>query len=95
MYRLRTVIETSALRLAIERNLEGGYSLYSGRLAALRTYLASIPQRAMHSLKEHEAILVAVRSADVNAATTLLAKHIGHTSLNYETGVGAKWSPAS
>lgn len=67
--------------------LKNSYSQYSGKIAALRTHLASKPNHTRLSLKEHGEIVDAVVDKNVSALKTLLDNHIGRTQWAYEGDV--------
>jgi DNA-binding GntR family transcriptional regulator len=67
--------------------LQKVYSLYSGKIAALRTHLANKPQHTSLSLKEHTEIVAAVRKGDVSELLDVLERHIGRTQETYEIGI--------
>lgn len=67
--------------------LQSAYGLYAGKIAALRTHLATKPQHTSLSLKEHGEIVAAVEAGDVPALLDVLDRHIGRTQGTYEIGV--------
>ncbi|RJG46178.1 GntR family transcriptional regulator [Mesorhizobium sp. DCY119] len=67
--------------------LQNAYGLYSGKIAALRTHLAAMPQHTSLSLQEHGEIVRSVGKGDVPALVDVLERHIGRTQETYEIGV--------
>jgi DNA-binding GntR family transcriptional regulator len=67
--------------------LQSAYGLYAGKIAALRTHLATKPQHTQLSLAEHGQIVQAVRARDGAALSAILDHHIGRTQETYEIGV--------
>jgi DNA-binding GntR family transcriptional regulator len=67
--------------------LQNAYTLYAGKIAALRTHLAGKPQHTSLSLAEHGVIVGAVRKGDVAALIEVLEQHIGRTQETYEIGI--------
>jgi DNA-binding GntR family transcriptional regulator len=69
------------------RYLQSAYALYSGKIAALRTHLATKPQHTQMSMTEHRAIVRAVRARDQPGLVRILGEHIGRTQETYEIGI--------
>jgi DNA-binding GntR family transcriptional regulator len=67
--------------------LKNSYSLYSGKISALRTHLANKPQHTALSLKEHGEIVGAVGAGDTAKLVSILEDHIGRTQETYEIGI--------
>lgn len=67
--------------------LQNAYELYSGKIAALRTHLAKIPQHTSLSLKEHGEIVRAVKKKDLDEIIQVLDRHIGRSQESYEIGI--------
>ena len=63
------------------------YSLYVGKIAALRTHLSHKPHHVELSFAEHEAMLGAVRRNDVEAALAILDVHIARTRTSYASTI--------
>lgn len=67
--------------------LQGAYALYSGKIAALRTHLATKPKHTSMSFDEHKEMLVAINRRDLDELKAILDRHIGRTQETYEIGV--------
>ncbi|QWN35883.1 GntR family transcriptional regulator [Cobetia sp. 4B] len=67
--------------------LKSSYEQYAGKIAALRTHLATRPDHTRLSLREHTEIVDAVQNKDITALRALLDAHIGRTQETYEVGV--------
>lgn len=67
--------------------LQNAYSLYSGKIAALRTHLAHKPQHTALSMNEHEEIVAAVAARDIPRLIDVLTRHIGRTQETYEISI--------
>jgi DNA-binding GntR family transcriptional regulator len=63
------------------------YSMFVGKIAALRTHLAQKPQHTELSFEEHEAMFDAVLRRDALAALSILDVHIARTKETYAAGV--------
>ncbi len=63
------------------------YSMFVGKIAALRTHLAHKPQHTELSFREHEAMLDTVSRRDSAAALAVLDIHIARTKETYSAGV--------
>jgi DNA-binding GntR family transcriptional regulator len=63
------------------------YSRYVGKIAALRTHLASKPMHTKLSFEEHIRIRDAVRDDTLKGASEILRKHIGRTQRTYSLEV--------
>jgi DNA-binding GntR family transcriptional regulator len=59
------------------------YSLYAGKIAALRTHLSHKPHHTELSFSEHLAMLEAIQRNDVGAALAILDVHIARTRTTY------------
>jgi DNA-binding GntR family transcriptional regulator len=64
--------------------LSASYTRYVGKIAALRTHLAKLPQHTDLSFEEHAQIAVAVREGDMAKIKTLLTAHIDRTRQAYQ-----------
>jgi DNA-binding GntR family transcriptional regulator len=69
----------SYLRDAYERNV--------GKIAALRTHLATKPLHTKMSFQEHRQMLETVRRRDVAGTLAILDVHIGRTRQTYSAGI--------
>ena len=67
--------------------LRDSYERYVGKIAALRTHLATKPLHTKLSFQEHKRILSVVRSGTVTAALEILKAHIGRTRETYSEEV--------
>ena len=65
--------------------LTASYTRYVGKIAALRTHLAKLPQHTEFSFEEHCRIAAAVGDGDMNVIRKLLAQHIGRTREAYKS----------
>lgn len=65
--------------------LSASYTRYVGKIAALRTHLAKLPQHTELSLREHQGIMAAVRTGDMAVIRSLLADHIDRTRQAYNS----------
>lgn len=63
--------------------LSASYSRYVGKIAALRTHLASMPLHTKLSYKEHKLIAKAAKNGDMINIRTLLSEHIDRTKQAY------------
>jgi len=65
------------------KHLLDSYSLFSGKIASLRTHLAAKPGHTKLSLDEHLLMLEIVKSGDEVKGESLLKEHIGRTRETY------------
>lgn len=65
--------------------LTASYTRFVGKIAALRTHLAKLPQHTHLSFKEHQGIAAAVRKGDMTVIKSLLAEHIDRTRQAYRS----------
>ncbi len=65
--------------------LTSSYTRYIGKIAALRTHLAKLPQHTDLSYDEHQKIAVAVRQGDMSEIKSLLIEHIDRTRQAYKS----------
>lgn len=65
--------------------LTASYTRYVGKIAALRTHFAKLPQHTKLSYDEHLKISVAVRQGDINEIKSLLIEHIDRTRQAYKS----------
>ncbi len=63
--------------------LRDAYRMFSGKIAALRTHLASKPLHTRKSFAEHHEILGAIEAHDLERALAILQTHIGRTKSTY------------
>ena len=63
------------------------YQLHIGKIAALRTHLATKPFHTEKSFVEHQQILDCTRAGDLGGALGILDKHIARTKLTYGNGI--------
>jgi DNA-binding GntR family transcriptional regulator len=61
------------------KHLHDSYNLFSGKIAALRTHLATKPGHTKLSLDEHLLMLEIVKSGDAKKGESVLVEHIGRT----------------
>ena len=59
------------------------YSIYLGKIAALRTHLAVKPLHTERSFEEHRDILATVATGDLPATLEILDRHIERTKTTY------------
>ncbi|WP_120497570.1 GntR family transcriptional regulator [Kiloniella sp. EL199] len=64
--------------------LSASYTRYVGKIAALRTHLAKLPQHTELSFDEHKKIVSTVLEGDMENIKFLLAKHIDRTRQAYK-----------
>jgi DNA-binding GntR family transcriptional regulator len=67
--------------------LQQSYELFSGKIAALRTHLATKPDHTKLSFEEHQRILAAIRKRKTATVRRVLEQHIGRTQETYEIGI--------
>jgi DNA-binding GntR family transcriptional regulator len=65
--------------------LTASYTRYVGKIAALRTHLAKLPQHTDLSFQEHQGILAAVQKGNMTVIRSLLASHIDRTRQAYKS----------
>ena len=65
--------------------LTASYTRYIGKIAALRTHLAKLPQHTALSFDEHQKIAIAVREGDMTKINSLLREHIDRTRQAYRS----------
>ncbi|WP_136440412.1 GntR family transcriptional regulator [Pacificoceanicola onchidii] len=65
--------------------LTASYTRYVGKIAALRTHLAKLPQHTNLSFEEHQKIAAAVRRGDMTEIRNLLIEHIDRTRQAYKS----------
>ncbi|MEQ8306105.1 MAG: GntR family transcriptional regulator [Hoeflea sp.] len=65
--------------------LTASYTRYVGKIAALRTHLAKLPQHTELSFDEHQGIARAVHEGDMQVIRSLLAEHIDRTRQAYKS----------
>lgn len=63
------------------------YDMVVGKIAALRTHLATKPLHTKKSFKEHQAMLSAVQHQDIERTLSILDVHIGRTRKTYATEI--------
>ncbi|MBO6920239.1 MAG: GntR family transcriptional regulator [Rhizobiaceae bacterium] len=63
--------------------LTASYTRFVGKIAALRTHLARLPQHTELSFEEHQGIAQAVSKGDMESIRRLLAEHIDRTRQVY------------
>ncbi|MDE0520803.1 MAG: GntR family transcriptional regulator [Boseongicola sp.] len=68
--------------------LTASYTRYVGKIAALRTHLAKLPQHTDLSFEEHRRIAVAVRRGALEGIRRLLAEHIDRSRQAYRNAAG-------
>ena len=65
--------------------LTASYTRYIGKIAALRTHLAKLPQHTDLSFEEHKQIAIAVREGNMATIKSLLRDHIDRSRQAYKT----------
>lgn len=65
--------------------LTASYTRYIGKIAALRTHLAKLPQHTDLSFDEHRKIAAAVREGDMAKIKSRLMEHIDRTRQAYKS----------
>ncbi|MDU8911892.1 GntR family transcriptional regulator [Aestuariicoccus sp. MJ-SS9] len=65
--------------------LTASYTRYIGKIAALRTHLAKLPQHTDLSFDEHRQIAIAVREGNLDKIKALLKEHIDRTRQTYKS----------
>ncbi len=63
------------------------YLLISGKIAALRTHLSSLPLHTQLSFDEHRDFVDAIAQEDLEKATNILEKHIGRSKETYAENI--------
>jgi DNA-binding GntR family transcriptional regulator len=63
------------------------YEMHTGKISALRTHLARLPNHTDMSFEEHSQIADAVACRDTQMALSILDTHIGRTRLTYTSEV--------
>lgn len=63
--------------------LSASYERYAGKIAALRTHLAALPQHTTLSFEEHIGLAQAVQNGDMFEIRRLLSDHIDRTRQAY------------
>jgi len=63
--------------------LRDAYRMFSAKIAALRTHLATKPLHTRKSFTEHHEILAAIETRDLERALAILQVHIGRTKSTY------------
>jgi DNA-binding GntR family transcriptional regulator len=63
--------------------LADNYSIYLGKIAALRTHLAVKPLHTERSFEEHRDILASVAAGDLQTTLAILDRHIERTKTTY------------
>ncbi len=84
---LDTDFHAAAFRHCENGYLRDSFGRYSGKIAALRTHLASKPRHTDLSFDEHVELLAAFRSRDIDEVHQTLLRHIGRTKNSYEETV--------
>ncbi len=84
---LDTDFHNAAFRHCDNGYLRDSFERYSGKIAALRTHLASKPQHTDLSFEEHVELLEAFRSRKIDDVNETLLRHIGRTKNSYEETV--------
>lgn len=67
--------------------LTSSYTRYVGKIAALRTHLAKLPQHTELSYEEHVGLAKAVRKGDMSVIRDLLSQHIDRTRQAYRSAM--------
>lgn len=70
---------------ALNDYLTASYTRYIGKIAALRTHLAKLPQHTELSFDEHKMIAVAVSEGNMAKIKSLLREHIDRTRQAYKS----------
>jgi DNA-binding GntR family transcriptional regulator len=65
--------------------LTASYTRYIGKIAALRTHLAKLPQHTDLSFDENRKIAIAVREGNLDKIKALLKEHIDRTRQTYKS----------
>lgn len=84
---LDTIFHLTFFEHCQNQYLQNAYSLYSGKIAALRTHLAHKPKHTILSLSEHEDIVTAVGNKDIDKLVKTLHEHIARTQETYEISI--------
>ena len=82
---LDTVFHQLIFEHAQNDYLTASYTRYIGKIAALRTHLAKLPQHTELSFNEHKEIAVAVREGNMDKIKSLLKEHIDRTRQAYKS----------
>lgn len=80
---LDTAFHQLIFKYAANDYLAASYERFVGKIAALRTHLADLPQHTELSFEEHRALAEAVRKRDFPAIKALLIDHIDRTRQTY------------
>lgn len=84
---LDTIFHLTFFEHCQNKYLQNAYSLYSGKIAALRTHLAQKPKHTILSLNEHEYIVTAVANKNLEKLLEILRQHIARTQETYEISI--------
>lgn len=84
---LDTDFHAAIFRACGNQYLVDSHDRYVGKIAALRTHLASKPMHTKLSFEEHKHLRDAIASATVGVASEILRQHIGRTQRTYSLEV--------
>lgn len=84
---LDTVFHNTIFAHCGNEYLADSYGRYVGKIAALRTHLASKPMHTRLSFEEHQRIRDAVQAGTEAEVGAILRQHIGRTEETYSLGV--------
>jgi DNA-binding GntR family transcriptional regulator len=84
---LDTDFHTAFFEYCGNHHLRTTYDRFAGKIAALRTHLATRPMHTSLSFDEHVAIVGAVGGQNLDHAQEVLGAHIGRTRETYSEGI--------
>ncbi len=85
--RLDTEFHAQFFNYCSNKYMADAYSLIAGKIAALRTHMSTLPQHTKLSFDEHLEFVDAIDREDIDAACSILAKHIGRSKETYAENI--------
>ena len=80
---LDTAFHRIAFRHCGNEYLSASYERYEGKIAALRTHMAALPEHTKLSFKEHIDLQKACEKEDLKALKSILEEHVARTRDSY------------
>lgn len=80
---LDTAFHRIAFRHCGNEYLSASYERYEGKIAALRTHMAALPEHTKLSFKEHIDLQKACEKKDLKALKSILEEHVARTRDSY------------
>jgi DNA-binding GntR family transcriptional regulator len=80
---LDTAFHRIAFRHCRNEYLSASYERYEGKIAALRTHMAALPQHTQLSLREHQELTSVCKEGDLKKLRSILETHIDRTRDSY------------